>query len=135
MSTVVDTFRRSHPGARPPRKSRRWLAVGVVLGIVTVAGFGAALLEGVPGMFDLATALASHAPLPARASAPLHGIMDGPVTGLIIVGVGLLTGLMVYLGLGRLLPVNEPDPHPYELVRGRKEITQERRYHGGPIRD
>jgi hypothetical protein len=64
-----------------------------------------------------------------------RGILDGPITGLIIVGFGLMTGLVVYLGLGRLLPAGETPEPEYHLVRGRREINQERRYHGGPIRD
>ncbi len=156
MTNVVDSYRRSHADAAP-RKSRRWLALGVLLGVIASGALVAALATGglelpayapvatidpaVPALRVAATAKSGASDATAVASASnaphlvAHGIMDGPVTGLIIVGIGLMTGLMVYLGLGRLLPANEPQPHPYELVRGRREVTQERRYHGGPIRD
>lgn len=157
MSNIVETYRRSHPETPQPRR-RRWLALGVVLGLMFVAGLGATVMTGAIEIPAHATIDASQSVLPAHAPSlnekpgsagdiavgstsklprsASHGILDGPVTGLIIIGIGLMTGLMVYLGLGRLLPaVNTPDPHPYELVRGRKEITNGRRYHGGPIRD
>lgn len=156
MTNVVESYRRTHADAAPHR-SRRWLALGVLLGVIASGGLVAALASGVIDIPAYAAAEAIDTTAPshhisgndatkaseavavggaAKPQRPVtHGIMDGPITGLIIVGVGLMTGLMVYLGLGRLLPVNEPAPHPYELVRGRREVTQERRYHGGPIRD
>ncbi len=157
MTNVVESYRRSHADAAP-RKSRRWLATGVVLGLMASSGLVAAMatggIESPPFVSDgpmtpnapahrfsanenatasdtMAVGSTSKLPHPFAS----RGVLDGPITGLIIAGVGLLTGLMVYLGLGRLLPANEPAPHPYELVRGRKDIVQERRYHGGPIRD
>jgi hypothetical protein len=151
MTNVVDSYRRSHP-VPAPAKSRSLLMVAALLGLMAVGAAGAAYVAYTPELPTLAaTATAPlHAPAPSRKADDMavgstsklphalttHGILDGPITGLIIVGIGLMTGLMVYLGLGRLLPaVNEPAPHPYQLVKGRREVTQERRYHGGPIRD
>jgi hypothetical protein len=161
MTNIVEDYRRTHPSpARPHRRS--WILIGVLMGIVFAGGVGTAVMTVGPELFGL-TAIADDiapsqpsrpdgkAPITAlrpRAggdyapgSVPRHpqglpatGILDGPVTGLIITSIGLITGLIVYLGLGRLLPVSEPE-HPYQLVRGRREIAQEQRYHGGPIRD
>lgn len=150
MSNIVDDYRRSH-GDAPKPKSRRWLALGVVLGLMATGAVGSAVLVGSDELPAVVSALLNRQSIPAlhapvdnmavgstsKLPRPLatHGIFDSPMTGLIIAGVGLLTGLMVYLGLGRLLPANEPAPHPYELVQGRRAMAQERRYHGGPIRD
>ncbi len=151
MTNVVDSYRRTHAGPATAT-SRRWPLIVTLLGLIALAGGGAAYVAYSPELPAFAAsnaapatgpvarqktddpAVSSTSKLPRLLTPP--GILDGPITGLIIVGIGLMTGLMVYLGLGRLLPaVNEPAPHPYELVRGRREVTQERRYHGGPIRD
>ncbi len=151
MSNVVDSYRRAHSGTAPV-KSRRWPLIVAMMGLLAMGGAGAAYVAGTPEVPAFAAtspaqpsgsatpgnrdemAVGSTSKLPHLLAS--RGILDGPATGLIIVGIGLMTGLMVYLGLGRLLPAtNAPAPHPYELVKGRREVTQERRYHGGPIRD
>jgi hypothetical protein len=146
MSTVVDSYRQSHPAA-PRGKSRRWLLLGGLAGLITAGSYCAAVVTGHAELPAFAATETAPPPAPAvrapvsaaKAKQPhqqiAEGILDGPVTGLIIAGIGLMTGVIVYLGLGRIVPVRGPEAHPYELVRSRREVTQERRYHAGPIRD
>ena len=162
MTDIVDTYRANHT-TQPRHQKRRWslalagLGAMIVLGMAglqIVAGFTAASIQ-LPAVRQDSTLAPRSATLAAQDTN--DAMITGSATrlsmprlltnhrhGFYIIAIGCLTGLLVYLGLSRLVGVSASAVAPgsgntpaaaIPRVRRRRDVQDSQRYHGGPFRN
>jgi hypothetical protein len=153
MTNIVDSYRQSHP-VQPKKTNSRWSLALAGLGAIVVCGF--VLLQIVasigggpsdsPGSLQDSTFAQTPAQLAAgppndtltvgSTTKMLPATIPVPGTGWVSLVIGLATGLAVFFGLSRLLPIERTaQASASRLVKHLSDAADERRYHGGPIRD
>lgn len=162
MSKLIDTYRRDHTRQQAPRPKKWPLAVACLGGLIAIGaimlraglfqstpdtGVTATIQEpvtvlrpGVSAQMDANDANVTGSTTPMTALQPSPAANVGWTSLLYVIGVSGLTGLIVFVGLSLVIrkrarsDADKPGGRS-QTVRRLDDDADERRWHGGPIRN